>query len=185
MRLFNLFSNVIASTEDFKYANGGAYSYLKKLSVLSSVNDFNEEKKGKRAEKEYQQSINWPNKDSPHKEVIQQLAEDRLIPLLNEILEFREKNFSVALSADVALSNFYAFGLIADIARKLKEYKDENSIMLLADASHFLSGVINDSDTPFIYEKVGSFYKNFLIDEFQDTSSLQWKNFLPLLEQRT
>jgi len=167
--------------EDFKYANGGAYSYLKKLSVLSSVNDFNEDKKGKRAEKEYQQSINWPNKDSLRKEVIQQLAENRLIPLLNEILEFREKNFSTALSADAALSNFYAFGLIADISRKLKEYKDENGIMLLADASHFLSGVINDSDTPFIYEKVGSFYKNFLIDEFQDTSSLQWKNFLPLL----
>ncbi len=166
---------------DFKYAGGGAYSYLIKLSALTSVNDFNDEKKGKRSEKEYQLGVNWPNKDSPHQSVIQQLAEDRLIPLLNEILEFRDKNFSKALSAEVALSNFYAFGLIADISRKLKEYKDENSVMLLADASQFLSGVINDSDTPFIYEKVGSFYKNFLIDEFQDTSRLQWQNFLPLL----
>jgi ATP-dependent helicase/nuclease subunit A len=79
------------------------------------------------------------------------------------------------------LNNFYSFGLIIDISRKLKEYKDENGIMLLADAPRFLNGVIRDSDTPFIYEKVGSFYRNFLIDEFQDTSGLQWKNFLPLL----
>jgi ATP-dependent exoDNAse (exonuclease V) beta subunit len=43
-------------------------------------------------------------------------------------------------------------------------------LLLLADAPKFLNGVIQDSDyQPFIYEKVGSFYKNYLIDEFQDT----------------
>ncbi|MBK8291962.1 MAG: UvrD-helicase domain-containing protein [Flammeovirgaceae bacterium] len=77
------------------------------------------------------------------------------------------------------MNNFYSFGLIIDISRKLKEYKDENGIMLLADAPRFLNGVIRDSDTPFIYEKVGSFYRNYLIDEFQDTSGLQWKIFFP------
>lgn len=167
--------------DDFKYAGGGAFSYLIKIAKIESVNDFNDHEKGKRAEGDYQKSVNWPAKDTPHKESIQRLAEDKLIPLLNEILEFREKNFKSALSAEVVLSNFYSFGLIADISRKLKEYKDENSIMLLADAPHFLNGVIRDSDTPFIYEKVGSFYKNFLIDEFQDTSRMQWENFFPLL----
>jgi ATP-dependent exoDNAse (exonuclease V) beta subunit len=53
--------------------------------------------------------------------------------------------------------------------------------MLLADAPQFLNGIIQNSDTPFIYEKAGSFYRNFLIDEFQDTSGLQWRNFQPLL----
>ncbi len=167
--------------DDFKYGGGGAFSYLIKLSKIESVNDFDEEAKGKRAEGDYQKSINWPDKDSSSKAAIQRLAEERLIPLLNEILEFREKNYKTSLSAEVVLSNFYSFGLIADISRKLKEYKDENSIMLLADAPHFLNGVIRDSDTPFIYEKVGSFYKNFLIDEFQDTSRMQWENFFPLL----
>lgn len=167
--------------DDFKYANGGAFSYLIKLTKIESVDDFDDEAKGKRAGGEYQTSANWPAKDSPHRVVIQKLAEDKLIPLLNEILEFRERNFKTSLSAEVVLSNFYSFGLIADLSRKLKEYKDENSIMLLSDAPHFLNGVIRDSDTPFIYEKVGSFYKNFLIDEFQDTSRMQWENFFPLL----
>lgn len=54
------------------------------------------------------------------------------------------------LSAELVLNNFYAFGLIADISRKLKEYKEQNNLMLLADAPKFLNGVIQDSDTPFI-----------------------------------
>jgi ATP-dependent exoDNAse (exonuclease V) beta subunit len=168
------------TASDFKFG-GGIYNFFQKFSRINRVKDFDEEKKGKRAEKEFQDSKHWPDKDSHHQKLIIALAEQKLIPLLNEILSYRSHTFQRALSAEVALNNFYAFGLIADISRKLKEYKNENNLMLLADAPKFLNGVIQDSDTPFIYEKVGSFYKNYLIDEFQDTSGLQWRNFLPLL----
>lgn len=124
---------------------------------------------------------NWPSKKSPHAKTIHQLAEQRFVKLMSEILEEYNEHFQRALSAEVALKNLYVFGLISDIARKLKEYKNENNVMLLADAPKFLNGVISDSDTPFIYEKVGSFYRNYLIDEFQDTSGMQWKNFQPLI----
>ena len=166
--------------DDFSYKSNGIYSQLNKFSLIESVKAFGEINV-ERLKTYYQKSANWPHKDSPNRVVIQQLAEERFIPLMNSILEAGEHNFKTALSIEVVLNNFYSFGLIADISRKLKEYKDENSIMLLADASHFLNGVIRDSDTPFIYEKVGSFYKNFLIDEFQDTSRMQWQNFFPLL----
>jgi ATP-dependent helicase/nuclease subunit A len=167
--------------EDFKYANGGVYNFFRKVASITRVKDFDEDAKGKRPDTDYQDSINWPAKDSIHRAAIIALANGKLIALMNEILDYRSKNYGAALSAEVALNNFYAFGLIADISRKLKEFKDENNLMLLADAPKFLNGVIRDSDTPFIYEKVGSFYKNYLIDEFQDTSGLQWKNFFPLL----
>jgi ATP-dependent helicase/nuclease subunit A len=175
------FHRVGLTGADFKYAAGGVYGYFQKLSTFTKVSDFSEKEKGKRGENEYQNSSNWPDKETPHKVVITKLANDKLIGLLNEILTYRNKNYKAALSAEMVLNNFYAFGLIADISRKLKDYKDENGIMLLADAPRFLNGVIQDSDTPFIYEKVGSFYRNYLIDEFQDTSGLQWKNFFPLL----
>jgi len=165
---------------DFKYG-GGVYNFFQKFARISRVKDFDEDGKGKRVEKEYQDSKNWPSKDTPHAGAIVSVAEGKLIPLLNEMLVYRHRHYETALSAEVALNNFYAFGLLADISRKLKEYKDENNLMLLADAPKFLNGVIQDSDTPFIYEKVGSFFNNYLIDEFQDTSGLQWKNFLPLL----
>lgn len=166
---------------DFKYAGGGVYNWFQKVSKHTSVKQFDEKEIGKRPLNEYQSSKNYPDKDTIHRGVLTKLADEKLIPLLNDILTYREANYKTALSTEVALSNFYSFGLITDISRKLKEYKDENGIMLLADAPRFLNGVIQDSDTPFIYEKVGSFYRNYLIDEFQDTSGLQWKNFLPLL----
>lgn len=168
------------SAADFKYA-GGIYNFFVKVSKINKVSDFDEKAKGKRPEKEFQESKHWPDKQTPHVGIITQLAETQLIPLLNEILAYRAEHYTASLSAEVALNNFYSFGLIADISRKLKEYKDEHNMMLLADAPKFLNGVIQDSDTPFIYEKVGSFYRNYLIDEFQDTSGLQWQNFLPLL----
>jgi ATP-dependent helicase/nuclease subunit A len=176
----NTFAQHGLQRDDFKYG-GGIYNFFKKFCAISSVGEFDETAKGKRAEGDFQNANNWPDKDTPHKALITKLANEKLIPLLNELVAYRNKNYRVALSAEVALSNFYSFGLIADISRKLKDYKEENGIMLLADAPRFLNGVIQDSDTPFIYEKVGSFYRNYLIDEFQDTSGLQWKNFFPLL----
>lgn len=169
------------TNDDFKHAGGGVYGWFQKISKITSVSDFNEKELGKRPQGDYQSSKNFPGKDTPHAGLMMKLAEEKLIPILLDLLAYRKINYKAAISADVALNNFYSFGLIIDISRKLKEYKDENGIMLLADAPRFLNGVIRDSDTPFIYEKVGSFYRNFLIDEFQDTSGLQWKNFLPLL----
>lgn len=165
--------------DDFKYPKGGVYNYLYNLTRITSVKDYAEV--GARPEKEYQISVNWPVKTSGNFALLRDLAGRTLIPMLNEILEYRRKNYQRCLSAEVVLANFYTFGLVADISRKLREYKDENSMMLLDDAPKFLNRVMGDTDTPFIYEKVGSFYRNYLIDEFQDTSGLQWKNFLPLV----
>jgi len=166
---------------DFKYAAGGAYSFMRKMSQIKTVGDVDEKGFGARPLNEYQSSANWPSKETSHTARMKQLANEQLIPLLLEMVKIREQGYTRAISAEVVLSNFYAFGLIADISRKLKEYKQENNMMLLSDAPYFLNSVIDESDTPFVYEKVGSFYKNFLIDEFQDTSGLQWKNFKPLI----
>lgn len=165
---------------DFKYS-GGPYNFFRKASGISSVKNFDEKEKGKRSEKEFQIPANWPDKATPSSALILDLTKSKLLPLMNDILQYWHAEYKTSLSAEVVLSNFYSFGLIADISRKLKEYKDENNLMLLADAPKFLNGVIRDSDTPFIYEKVGSFYRNYLIDEFQDTSGLQWQNFQPLI----
>jgi len=57
----------------------------------------------------------------------------------------------------------------------------EKGIVLISDSGHLLKDVIADSETPFVYEKTGSVYSHFMIDEFQDTSGLQWNNFRPLI----
>lgn len=167
---------------DFKFGKSGSvYGWFNKLAEIKKVKDFVEKELGKRPLNEFQSVSNWYSKDTVKKTVITQLAEGGALQAMNEIIEYRQRNFTQSLSAEVVLNYFYVFGLTADVAGKLKEYNKENNVLLLADAPKFLNGVIDHSDTPFIYEKIGSFYKNFLIDEFQDTSGLQWANLRPLI----
>lgn len=59
----------------------------------------------------------------------------------------------------------------------------EKNIMNLDDANTILKRIIDGSDIPFVYEKLGVRYEHFLLDEFQDTSEVQWDNFKPLLRE--
>lgn len=64
----------------------------------------------------------------------------------------------------------------------LEAYLRDNNTMLIADTGELLSRIISHSETPFIYERIGMTLNNMLIDEFQDTSEVQWDNLLPLVE---
>ncbi len=165
----------------FKYgANSGVISYFVQFTGLKTLRG--SKPIGARMQNDFLQAKNWPGKDYPQKaSLIMDVAERELIPRIKTINSLYDAGFSKALTAEVAMDKLYVFGLLTDIAHKLQDYKRENNVMLLADAPKFLNKIIGDTDTPFVYEKVGSFYRNYLIDEFQDTSGFQWKNFLPLL----
>lgn len=77
---------------------------------------------------------------------------------------------------------FFTLGILGDVDKKIREYATENNIMLISDTTELLSKIIEGNDSPFIYEKVGQRINNYMIDEFQDTSGMQWNNFLPLVK---
>lgn len=166
--------------EHFKYGkNAGISGYLQSFAYIDAIKDLVVKD---RMKTEFVVAKNWPGKKYPLlSQEIMAVAEKEFVPRILFINNTFEQEYSRVLTADLVLRNLYTFGLITDIARKLRDYKSENNLMLLADAPKFLNHIIGDSDTPFVYEKVGSFYRNYLIDEFQDTSGFQWKNFLPLL----
>ncbi len=128
-------------------------------------------------------TTDWFVSKSLNRTRLREIADQHLLPLLQEMIAYDKENGLSYNTADQVQKNFFAFGLIADITQKLKTYREENNVMMLADASKFLHGIINESDTPFVYEKVGSWFRHYLIDEFQDTSWYQWKNFAPLLRE--
>lgn len=74
-------------------------------------------------------------------------------------------------------------GLIGVTRRMMKEYLDANNTIQLGETNSMLRRIIGDDDAPFIYERLGARLNHFLIDEFQDTSRLQWENLLPLLTE--
>jgi ATP-dependent exoDNAse (exonuclease V) beta subunit len=87
----------------------------------------------------------------------------------------RYKTFSVVLR------NLYTLGLLTDIAAGVRRVVSDSNSFLLSDAGNLLRQIIGNDQAPFIYEKTGNRYSVFMIDEFQDTSAIQWSNFLPLI----
>lgn len=80
-------------------------------------------------------------------------------------------------------ANFPYLGLLSVSLRKRREYLEENNAVELAETNALLSRIIGEEDAPFIYERLGTRLNHFLIDEFQDTSRMQWNNLRPLLAE--
>lgn len=101
---------------------------------------------------------------------------------LNQILHQTVALTSKWNTLQAIAKNSYVYGVFRNLLDELTLIKDEENILLISDANEFLKEITKGNDTPFIYEKVGNQYRNYLIDEFQDTSGFQWDSFKPLLE---
>jgi ATP-dependent exoDNAse (exonuclease V) beta subunit len=108
-------------------------------------------------------------------------AYEYLNPLLAKACSLWEECSESYQTAAVILKNFMVLGLLTDIAAQMRSMANEDNLMPISDSVHLIRSLIDGSDAPFIYEKVGSAYRTFMIDEFQDTSAEQWSNFRPLM----
>ncbi|MBO7584728.1 MAG: UvrD-helicase domain-containing protein [Bacteroidales bacterium] len=74
-------------------------------------------------------------------------------------------------------------GISSDIYARMTEILREKNLVMLSESKETIRRLIDDSDAPFIYEKVGNRYDHLMLDEFQDTSRVEWSNFLPLYRE--
>ena len=91
------------------------------------------------------------------------------------------KEHSVYSTACILDDQIYGLGVARELSDAFRELMKEKNVLCLDDSNTILKGIIDGSDAPFIYEKIGVRFDHFLLDEFQDTSSVQWSNFSPLL----
>ena len=80
-----------------------------------------------------------------------------------------------------ALKHFHNLALLKFISSELVRVKEKEHIIRISEFNTLISQLIQDEYAPFIYERLGTKYKHFLLDEFQDTSRLQWMNLVPLV----
>ena len=80
------------------------------------------------------------------------------------------------------LKNWGPFSMLQLLAKTIREFQHTEGTMLLGELNQKVSQVVKNSPTPFIYERFGEKYKHYFIDEFQDTSVMQWNNLIPLIE---
>lgn len=86
-------------------------------------------------------------------------------------------------TAKEILKLFNTLGILSDVNNRLQQYRRDTNMLFLSDTTELLNKIIADSESPFVYEKIGSRINHFMIDEFQDTSTMQWNNFRPLLDE--
>ncbi|MEG2157888.1 MAG: UvrD-helicase domain-containing protein [Bacteroidaceae bacterium] len=104
-----------------------------------------------------------------------------LQPALLATEQLRSSQELVYNSCLLTLQHLNPLRLLDVISRKIKELNEEANRFMLAKTPILLSRMVNGDDTSFVFEKVGLQLRHILIDEFQDTSVLQWKNFKNLL----
>jgi ATP-dependent helicase/nuclease subunit A len=123
----------------------------------------------------------WTTKAGPSRELNSAL-DDGFGSLFINSVKYYNNNFRLANTAEFILENIYILGILADILDHIHKITSAENRFLLSDAGELLYLITSNDQTPFIYEKVGNVYENFMIDEFQDTSFIQWNNFRPLIE---
>jgi ATP-dependent exoDNAse (exonuclease V) beta subunit len=125
----------------------------------------------------------WCAKTHPQHDYIVALAESMLGDILRFAVEERPKQWKLYKSADLTLKHLNQLRLLNHIETKVHELNAGANRFLLSDTQQLLHSLIGESDSPFIFEKIGTQIEHVMIDEFQDTSTVQWQNFKVLLSE--
>jgi ATP-dependent exoDNAse (exonuclease V) beta subunit len=100
--------------------------------------------------------------------------------LLNLYLEIREMLFRRAFLSNI-LQNLVPLTVLQSIQLELKAIESQKELLPISSFNTLISDIIADQPAPFIYERLGEKYRHYFIDEFQDTSEMQWQNLIPLV----
>lgn len=155
----------------------GVSSYFSKL----QMGKLDDSLRNATVEKHLASPENWSSKSSPRRNAITELAAAELIPLLQTAEEFRNKNNMLVNSCQLSLRYINNVRLLANIDEEVRRLNYENNRFLLSDTNVLLHNLVHDGDSSFVFEKIGTTIRNVMIDEFQDTSRMQWDNFRLLL----
>lgn len=166
------------TVEDFKNKKTSPPNYFRKISQQSADEWYIP---GVRAQKSCDNRKEWYTKDSPKAAAIQNCLDDGLLNFMNLAVSYYNKKSANYFSSIIILENIFIFGIFNDLVKLMKAYESENNTVLQSNISRILKLLISEENSPFIFDKIGSNFKHFLIDEFQDTSTFQWKNFVPLI----
>ena len=126
---------------------------------------------------------NWDavfNKDCKEKEALRGHAQ-RISDILKEMEYLRETYASSVYNCELTLKNLDRLSLSGAISREITRYTTEHETFLLARTPELFNRMVKGNDASFVFEKYGTTFKHIMIDEFQDTSRMQWNNFKTLL----
>ncbi|MBO7287845.1 MAG: UvrD-helicase domain-containing protein [Bacteroidales bacterium] len=164
------------ATTDYNSGTRGLPSML--IKIEKDVNVSPSSLVGVTISKIFSEEKNWFSK-SIDKKSIDEINKSgiNVLKLYEKLADDHKKLFYVNLIR----KNLYLYALRSTLLGVVNQHISDTNKVHISEFNKRISDILGDCSIPFIYEKIGSRYKHFFIDEFQDTSLLQWHNFLPLV----
>ena len=176
-QFFNIVADAGLQPEDLIRGKSGIMSYFKKL--RDGVWD--DGIRNATVEKCLQSAENWSSKSSPRRSLITALASEHLLPLLEDAEKLRPRMARTLNSCTLSLRYLNQMRLLTYIDEEVRTLNRQENRFLLSDTNALLRRLMQEGDSSFIFEKIGTTLRHVMIDEFQDTSRMQWDNFKMLL----
>ncbi len=111
------------------------------------------------------------------------LLNNRHAELFRQLINQDQQLRRTLATINAKLKHANQMQLLSKVDDTLRQQNEEHNRFILADTAHRLNEIMSDTDVPFIMEKAAAQFRYIMIDEFQDTSELQWKNFQPLIKE--
>lgn len=176
---FDILNNNGIDIQDLSYGKSGPAGYFVK--IRSGVYDESLITSRVKTAMDNGNGDGWVKKTADAE--LKAIASSKLAPALINAEKTRSRNWPIYQSAVLTLRHLNQLRLLNSIENKVRDMNQEANRFLLSDTHTLLHSLIKDSDSPFIFEKIGTRLNNIMIDEFQDTSTVQWQNFKVLLEE--
>lgn len=84
---------------------------------------------------------------------------------------------------ELKVRQFYLLSILRELAISMEDIRQNDAIIRISEFNKLVAELVRDEEAPFIYERLGSKFRHFFLDEFQDTSRLQWQNLVPLVHE--
>lgn len=128
------------------------------------------------------ESDSWVGTKSPSAKTFQGEL-PMLQPFYERFCAYVQEHYGNYALLSNASDNFETTVILSRIEKIIAEIKEASNLIFISDFNHKISNVVSVEPAPYIYERTGSRFKHLMIDEFQDTSVMQWQNLIPLVDE--
>lgn len=171
-----LISSANIDINSFYQKKSGLGEYLKKISTKKINKPNSYVKETLEADKWYSNAT--PENEKANIDSIKNQLQEKAAYVVSYIYN----NYDNYIFIEETLKNIYSLSLLNELKKILVQISHYDNVVHISEFAKSINEIINNEPIPFIYERIGERYKHFLIDEFQDTSVLQWQNLLPLID---
>ncbi|PRX51533.1 UvrD-helicase domain-containing protein [Salegentibacter salegens] len=162
--------------EEKDFSGGYVYKHFVKLRDQKSIDGF---EKSWMLKLESAPLYAKSNKNQAVKDAL-----DSIQSLIVSLFEISKRAYLNLDFLEAIRKNLTQLSLLNAINQEVELIKKERNLILISEFNPKISAQVKDQPAPFIYERLGERYQNYFIDEFQDTSQMQWENLIPLIDNK-